>query len=104
MLPLIAVLLLLLLLLFLCRLHIAVQDVLFVAGLSFLPKVFNRHQLYLADMLPEAKPEPIGLRMARQRALDHPEIHEHISVPVSGVEVVAGVQTVFDAVYFDAGI
>ncbi|MFN9903224.1 MAG: hypothetical protein ACK55Z_31525 [bacterium] len=42
--------------------------------------------------------------MARQRALDHPEIHEHISVPVSGVEVVAGVQTVFDAVYFDAGI
>jgi hypothetical protein len=90
--------------LLLLRLHIAVHDVLFVAGLGFLTKVFNRHQLYLADMLPEAKPEPISLRMARQRALDHPEIHEHISVPVSGGEIVVGVQTVFDAVYLDAGI
>jgi hypothetical protein len=75
-----------------------------VAGLRFLAKVFNWHQLYLADMLPEAKPELISLRIARQRALDHPEIHEHISVPVSGGEVVVGVQTVFDAVYMDAVI
>jgi hypothetical protein len=97
-------LLLLLLFLFLLRPHIAVHDVLFVAGLCFLAKVFNRHQLYLADMLPEAKPEPISVRMARQRALDHPEIHEHISVPVSGGDVKVGVQTVFDAVYLDAVI
>ena len=61
-------------------------------------------QLYLADMLIEAKTEPISFRMAHQRTLDHPEIHVHISVPVSGVEVVAGVQTVFDAVYLDAVI
>ena len=45
--------------------------------------VFSRRysmcsQLYLADMLPEAKTEAISLRIARQRALDHPHIHEHI--------------------------
>jgi hypothetical protein len=97
-------LLLLLLFLFLLRPHIAVHDVLFVAGLGFLAKVFNRRQLYLADMLPEAKPEPISVRMARQRTLDHPEIHEHISVPVSGGDVKVGVQTVFDAVYLDVVI
>jgi len=90
--------------LLLLRLHIAVHDVLFVPFLGLHAEVFNWHKLYLADMLTEAKPEPISLRMTRQRALYHPEIHIHISVPVSGCDLVFGVQTVFDAVYLDAVI
>ena len=53
-----------------------------MADVGFLAEVFNRHQLYLADMLIEAKTEPISFRMAHQRTLDHPEIHVHISVPL----------------------
>jgi hypothetical protein len=90
-------------LLLLC-LHIAVHNVLFVPFLGLHAEVFNWHKLYLTDMLTEAKPEPISLRMTRQRALYHPEIHIYISVPVSGCDLVFGVQTVFDAVYLDAVI
>ena len=75
-----------------------------MADVGFLAEVFNRHQLYLADMLIEAKTEPISFRMAHQRTLDHPEIHVHISVPVSGGDLVVGIQTVFDAVDLDAVI